>query len=147
LTGHQVRPEHPRATEEIYAFPPEPAQPGDYDEAGGVRLPAEYRAWMESDQNTLGSFLKRSKPGKQLRILEPAPGTLYYLDPDLPAEDQRLRLRADGAGRIEWKSDTLECRSEAGGATVRLLEGRHEIVARDVATGETGSTWIEVELW
>jgi hypothetical protein len=102
---------------------------------------------VESDQNTLGSLLKGSKLGKQLRILEPAPGALYYLDPDLPADDQRLRLRADGTGRIEWKSDTLECRSEGGGATVRLREGRHEIVARDITTGETASTWIEVEPW
>ena len=147
LTGHRVSPEQPRAVEEIYAFPPQPAGTDDYDVADGVRLPAEYRAWVESDQNTLGNLLEGSLSAKHLRILEPASGGFYYLDPDLPAKDQRLVLRAESSGTIEWSSTTLDCRPEGSEMTVGLREGRHEIVAHDMTTGETASTWIEVEPW
>jgi penicillin-binding protein 1C len=147
LTGHRVSADRPRATEEIYAFPPEPARPEDYDSARRVRLSEVYQAWIESDQNTLGDLLAGGRPAKHLQILEPAPGALYYLDPDLPAKDQRLVLRADSTGQIEWRSTTLDCQSAGNTVTVRLREGRHEITARDTITGETASTWIEVEPW
>jgi penicillin-binding protein 1C len=147
LTGHRVSADQPRAVEEIYAFPPEPARPDDYDATGRVRLPAEYRAWAESDQNTLGDLLEGRRLAKHLRILEPASGGLYYFDRDLPAQDQRLVLRAESTGQIEWRSTTLDCQSAGNTVTVRLREGRHEITARDTITGETASTWIEVEPW
>src|ERR1700758_3401655 len=77
LTGHSVSSDRPRAVQEIYAFAPEPACPQDYDAAGRVRLPEDYQAWVESDQNTLGDLLGGNKPKKRLRILEPAAGALY----------------------------------------------------------------------
>jgi hypothetical protein len=83
----------------------EPAQPGDCDAEGRVRLRAEYRTWVESDQNTLGSLLAGRRPAKHLRILQPAPGSYYYLDPDLPLEDQRLVLRADSVGSISFSPE------------------------------------------
>ena len=147
LTGHRVSADQPRAVEEIYAFPPEPARPDDYDATGRVRLPAEYRAWAESSQNTLGDLLEGRRLAKHLRILEPASGGLYYFDRDLPAQDQSLVLRAESTGQIEWRSATLDCQSAGKTVTVRLREGRHEITARDTITGETASTWIEVEPW
>jgi penicillin-binding protein 1C len=147
LTGHQVSAGQPRAVQEIYAFPPNPAPPEDYDPVGRVRLPAEYQAWVKSDQNTLGPLLEGSKPAKPLRIIEPALDSFYYLDPDLPVKDQRLELLADSTGSIEWSSKTLDCRPDGNKMTVGLREGRHEIVARDTATGQTASTWIDVERW
>jgi hypothetical protein len=50
-----------------------------------------------------------------------------------PASDQRLVLRADPTGPVEWSSDTLECRTEGKRVTVGLREGRHEIEARETA--------------
>jgi len=147
LTGHRVSADQPRAVEEIYACAPEPARTEDYDSAGRVRLSEVYHAWIESDQNTLGDLLARGRPANHLQILEPAPGALYYLDPDLPAKDQRLVLRADSTGQVEWSSPTLDCHAEGTLVTIGLREGRHEIAARDAATGETASTWIEVEPW
>jgi hypothetical protein len=55
----------------MYAFAPELSRPEDYDSAGRVRLPEEYRAWVESNQNTLGDLLEGSGLLKHLRILEP----------------------------------------------------------------------------
>ena len=147
LTGHRVSADQLRAVEEIYAFPPEPARPDDYDPTGRVHLPEEYRAWVQSDQNTLGDLLAGTRQAKHLRIFEPTAGAIYYLDPDLLADDQRLVLRAQSTGPVEWKSETLECRAEGNQITVALREGRHEISARDTTTGETTSTWIEVEPW
>jgi penicillin-binding protein 1C len=147
LTGHRVSSDQPRAVQEIYAFSPEAARPEDYDAAGRVRLPDEYRAWVESDQNTLGDLLAASRQAKHLQILEPAAGALYYLDRDLPAKDQRLALRAESTGLIEWSCETLDCCTEGSRTTVGLREGRHQIFARDVATGETATTWIAVESW
>jgi penicillin-binding protein 1C len=147
ITGHRVSPDQPRAVEEIYAFAPEPARLEDYDSAGRVRLSEVYQAWIESDQNTLGGLLAGGRPANHLRILEPAPGALYYLDPDLPTKDQRLVLRAEATGQVEWSSPTLDCHAEGTQVTIGLREGRHEIAVRDMVTGETGTTWIEVEPW
>jgi penicillin-binding protein 1C len=147
LTGHRISSDQPRAVQEIYAFSPEPARPEDYDAAGRVRLPEEYRAWLEGDQNTSGDLLAGSRQTKHLRILEPTAGALYYLDPDISEQDQRLVLRAESTGQIEWSSPTLDCHVEGTQVTIGLREGRHQIGARDMVTGETRTTWIEVEPW
>ena len=147
LTGHRVSADQPRAVDELYAFPPQSARPEDYDSAGRVNLPEEYRAWLESDQNSYGDVLAGASLAEHLRILEPASGAFYYLDPDLPQKDQRLVLRAQSTGQVEWSSPTLDCHVEGSRVTVGLREGRHEIGARDMVTGETRTTWIEVEPW
>ena len=147
LTGRSVSSDQPRAVQEMYAFAPEPAYLEDYDTAGRVRLREDYRAWVESNQNTLGDLLAGRSQTKHLRILEPATGALYYRDPDIPERDQRLALRAESTGHVEWSSSTLDCRAEGGRVTVGLREGRHQITARDTVTGETRTTWIEVDPW
>ena len=145
LTGREVPQDHPRAMDEIFAFRPQPAQSTDYDSGDRVRLPAEYGAWLESSQNTSMPILR--SPVNHLRILQPAPGSFYFLDPDLPGKDQRLLLSAESKGSVHWESSSLDCQMEAGKASVVLREGRHEITARDQITGEKASTWIEVRPW
>lgn len=147
LTGHRVSADQLRAVQETYTFPPEPCRPEDYDAAGRVRLPEEYRNWVESDQNTLGDLLAGNMQARHLRILEPGGGAHYYFDRDLPAKDQRLALRAESTGPVEWSCKTLNCRTQENRTTVEIQEGRHQIVARDRATGETATTWIDVEQW
>jgi hypothetical protein len=137
--------DHARAIQEIFAFRPEFARPEDYDSANCVRLPAKYSAWLLSNQNTSIPLLQSR--ANQLRILQPAPGSLYLLDPDIPANDQRIVLSAESSGLLEWKSASLDCRMDGDKATVRLREGRHEIIVRDKTTGETASTWIDVQPW
>lgn len=145
LTGREVAKDHSRAVEEIFAFRPEPARTEDYDSADRIRLPAEYSAWLASNQNTSIPILR--SPAKHLHILEPAPGSFYFLDPDLPTKDQRLVLSAESSGSLEWKSPSLDCRVDGEKVTVLLREGRHEIIAHDRTTGETASTWIDVRPW
>jgi penicillin-binding protein 1C len=145
LTGREVTKESARAVEEIFAFRPEPARSQDYDGMNRVRLPVEYRAWLESDQNTFITAAQAT--GKRLRILHPLPGSFYFVDPDLPAKDQRLYLSAESSGSLEWKSASLDCRTKGEKTSIVLREGRHEITAYDRTTGESASTWIEVRAW
>jgi penicillin-binding protein 1C len=145
LTGREVAAGQTRAVEEIFAFRPETARPEDYDSANRVRLPAEYDTWLQSNQNTSIPLLQL--PAGHLRILQPAPGSFYFLDPDIPRNNQRVELRAESSGSLEWASASLDCRGDGKKATVLLQEGRHEITARDKTTGETASTWIEVQPW
>lgn len=56
-------------------------------------------------------------------------------------------LRAESTGPVEWRLETLDCRVNGSHVTAGLREGRHEIAARDTVTGETATTWIEVEPW
>lgn len=116
----------------------------DRDASGRVVLPAEYAAWLASSQNTLGDLVTCAN-SHQLRILNPVPGSTYFLDPDLPAESQRIPLRAEGAGSIIWSSPTLPCEADGPRQLLRLQEGRHVISAHDAKTGHRAETWIEVK--
>jgi penicillin-binding protein 1C len=145
LTGREVAKDHARAVQEIFAFKPEPARAEDYDSADRVRLPAEYGAWLRSNQNTSVPLLQPRVD--HLRVLQPAPGSRYFLDPDIPMNDQRIVLSAESIGSLEWNSASLDCRVDGDRATVMLREGRHEIIVRDKSTGETASTWIDVQPW
>jgi penicillin-binding protein 1C len=145
LTGREVAKDRARASQELFAFRPPLARPEDYDCANRARLPAEYSAWLASNQSTSVPLLPSR--ANRLRILQPAPGSFYFLDPDIPANDQRLVLSAESNGSLEWKSASLDCHVEGDKVTVMLQEGRHEIIARDTTTGETASTWIDVQPW
>jgi penicillin-binding protein 1C len=117
----------------------------DYDEAGRVRLGPEYRSWVKSPDNWLGSSVATAEPRTALRITFPPAGTTLYLDPDLPFGGGRLEVTACGPSQPEWASTTLSFRNE-GGRTIALLEpGRHRLMARDPSTGVTDETWVEVK--
>jgi penicillin-binding protein 1C len=124
--------------------PPPIAGADEFDARGRVRLGAEYRAWLGSSDNWLGDRVALDEVGGPLRIVSPVPGTVYYLDADLPREGGRIRLKREGPGAAHWHSDTLECRREADGDFAWLTVGRHRIEARDPQTGERRETWIEV---
>lgn len=146
LTGHRVAENHPGALREKCLAPPPLATADDYDEAGRVVLPPVYSAWLASSQNSLGSLVASARPSSAasltpLEILEPPAGSLFYLDPDLPPETQAIPLRAATAAPLEWTSPTLALTA----SRARLAEGRHQLTAREPATGRTASTWIEVK--
>jgi penicillin-binding protein 1C len=158
-----------RAIEELSTNPIEPARPSDYDVGGRVCLTAEYAAWLDSPQNTLGDLATLAINGgnrfvgsgadkaapsivastlrTSLRIVSPAQGSSYFLDPDLPLSSQRVTLVAESAGPVEWSSASLDCASDHTRMTATLRPGHHLINARDTRTGATASTWIEVRPW
>jgi len=126
--------------------------PDDYvmstDQRHIVRLSGEYRDWLGTSDNWLGT---RAVPGAAvdaLKILFPPPGTTVYLDADLPDQGRRMQLNATGPANLEWRSDTLKLLPNAGkdnGHEIAVLaEGRHQISVRDLASGVVANTWINV---
>jgi penicillin-binding protein 1C len=67
----------------------------------------------------------------QPRIRTPADGSILALDPDIPAEDQRVAFRADGGKDLAWQLDG----NDLGRADRPLLwppvSGRHRLALRD----------------
>ncbi|MEI7730799.1 MAG: penicillin-binding protein 1C [Verrucomicrobiota bacterium] len=163
VTGKRVPANHPEAVLEkfIAGHLPPMETPEDYDSAGRIRLPVEYREWLAGGENWLGDRAvgdgrpkaESRKPKAEhgggsetgtLRLISPLPGTVIFLDPDLPGSGNRLRLKAEGQGSLSWHSSTLPCETDELGTTARLSEGRHEITVRD-QTGATATTWITVK--
>jgi penicillin-binding protein 1C len=117
----------------------------DYDEAGRLRLGPEYRGWLASADNWLAGRAVLRDTSPSLRVTFPLPGSILFLDPDLPEHGRLLYLSAEGADEAEWSSDSLECRRQDGGTVALLALGRHELTVRDPRTGTTRQTWIEVK--
>lgn len=130
LTGHAIAATHPAAVREIFQHAPAPESPRDYDQLGRILLRPEYREWLSGPQNGLGDLAACAPPPGELRILSPAPGTVYFLDPDLPADTQRIPLVAESSGKIEWSCDTLECEASGLRPGAFLREGTHTITGR-----------------
>ena len=123
--------------------------PADYETTGinnqpAVRLGNEYRDWLASGDNWLGDHAVLTSTRGAVRILFPLPGTILYLDPDLPQQGRRIRLRADGPDDLQWHSDSLLI-EQAGTRQIALLTtGRHQLTVRDPRTGTQANTWLDV---
>jgi penicillin-binding protein 1C len=117
----------------------------DYDGTGRVLLGPEYREWLAGADDWLAGRAVLRDTTPTLRVTFPLPGTILFLDPDLPDHGRRLYLSAEGAHKAEWSSDSLECRRQDGRSLALLELGRHELTVRDPSTGATRQTWIEVK--
>lgn len=143
LTGHAVEAGTAGAVREIFAHAPPQQDNTDYDTQGRVVLGEEYREWLAGPQNGLGNLAATSEAGTNaVLILSPAPGTVYYIDPDLPREAQRIVLETNASEKTEWSSETLAIEQGDGRTTALLREGRHEIRAR--AGGHATATWVTI---
>jgi penicillin-binding protein 1C len=109
-----------------------------------VRLGNEYRDWFASGDNWLGDAVALRRTEDPLRILFPPPGTVVYLDDDLPDRGRRLLLRASGPANVEWRSDSLSLTNTGNREMAFLTEGRHELSAHDPVSGTGAKTWIDV---
>lgn len=131
---------------------PDFASPTDYDTEGRAFLPRAYAAWLRSGENTLADRVAPAESSAEkaapLKIVSPLPGTVAFLDPDLPGAGQRLALRIEGdvsGEKIEWRCETLRIEENAGGAWAILRPGRHEIRAIDARSGAAATTTLAVE--
>ena len=115
----------------------------DFDSDGRVKLGADYAEWLASADNTLRNRAVLDVAQiAEVRVLSPLPGTVYYLDPDLPPSGRQVRLRVNAAS-ARWSSQTLKCVARGGDVFVRLQPGRHRLTAE--VGGKRLETWIEVE--
>ncbi len=115
----------------------------DFDAGGRVKLGTDYAEWFASADNTLRNrTVLDGTHIADVRVLSPLPGTVFYLDPDLPPSSRQVRLSVN-ATSARWASDTLECVVREGGQFARLEPGRHRLTAE--VDGQQLETWIEVE--
>jgi penicillin-binding protein 1C len=150
LTGKLAATERPTLVREKFltqALPPRES-PSDYDVKGRVLLSREYANWARSADNWLGNQRVAlaepisGEPG--LQVISPVPGTVFFIDPDLPGQGRRVRLQALGA-KPEWKSDTLPVVKDGNETFTLLQEGTHRFTVRESETGQVRETWIEVK--
>ena len=111
-----------------------------------VRLGGEYRDWFATGDNWLGDSAVLSETKSPLRILFPPPGTICYLDADLPDQGRRVFLRASGPTGVEWHSDSLDLEKTDDREMALLTEGRHELTVRDPVSGAEAETWLDVRV-
>lgn len=124
-----------------------PAQSAaDFDANGRVRLTGDYAAWMESGDNWLGDRvgLVAGENLTTLRVLYPAPGTVFYLDPDLPESARSITLQTSGGRHCRWESESLTFAHTNGQPQVFLTEGRHRLSVHSPTTGARADTWFVV---
>ena len=122
---------------------PETEADADYDVAGNVRLSAEYADWFRSAENSPRDHTVLGTSAGELLITSPLPGSIYVVDPDVPSSG-RIPLVANGSAKVEWQSDSLTCRSEAGIDFALAIEGEHRLVVTDPATGRRAETRIRI---
>ena len=113
------------------------------DSLGRVRLGPKFSNWWRSSMNHLRDHTSLANANSEsINILSPRPGTVIYLDPDLPSSSKYLPLRAD-VENVVWQSDTLDCNRTGDGFIARLKPGVHEL---RVDNGRSHlRTWIEVK--
>ena len=118
----------------------------DFDANGRVRLTDDYAAWMESGDNWLGDRvgLVAGENLTTLRVLYPAPGTVFYLDPDLPESARSITLQASGGCHCRWESESLTFTHTNGQPQALLTEGRHQLSVHSPTTGARAVTWLVV---
>jgi penicillin-binding protein 1C len=117
--------------------------PADYDSAGNVQLGPEYAAWFHSAENSVRDRAVLAETGDDLRITSPLPGSIYVVDPDVPSTS-KIPLIANGGSRMEWRSESLTCRSETGRDFAVATDGEHRITVTDPVSGRHAETWIRI---
>jgi hypothetical protein len=143
-----VSADHPQAVRERFISTkiPEDESSSDYDSNGRVLLGQEYANWLSSGDNSLGNTAAISSTNSsELRLVSPQPGTVFFIDPDLPASGRHVRLEALGPQNVIWQSESLEVLVDTKGPYTLLQEGKHRLIVRQPKTGDYKETWIEVK--
>jgi penicillin-binding protein 1C len=115
----------------------------DYDLAGKVELGAEFDEWFKSAENSLRDRTVLATGRDELLITSPQAGSIYVVDPDVPSS-RRIPLITSGGVQVQWESESLNCRSDAGHDFAEAAEGEHHLVAIDPATGRRAETRIRI---
>jgi len=94
LTGERAGPHCPGSLEEYFRTGTEPDTCGAHRE-DGIYMPSMYRSWGD-ERGLPWKYLME----EALRILSPADGAVFYLDPTLSAKSQTLSIQAEGQGDL-----------------------------------------------
>ncbi|HSJ03427.1 MAG TPA: penicillin-binding protein 1C [Verrucomicrobium sp.] len=126
---------------------PPPALAADYEPGTGKAcLPPEYASWLTRTDHWLSDLvcLRPVDPTLAIpRITTPLDGTIFYLDPDLRDQGQKLMLQASLPG-LEWSSPSLEITTDREQPFAKLTVGHHELTARQPGSDDLARVSIEV---
>lgn len=78
------------------------------------------------------------------RILAPVPGAVVAVDPDIPAESQRVLFTAQGPSGLRWRLDGLDLGEAAPDSGFRPEPGRHTLDLTDSSGKVVDSSDFEV---
>lgn len=117
------------------------ASPQGVERGRPFRVPLPGTAAEASDRSATDAVATATAPP---RVRSPLPGTVFFLDPDLPDAGDRVRLQAEPPTGLVWQSATLRIETVGNRCFARLTEGRHELVVRDPVSGGEAKTWIDV---
>ena len=145
LTGKLLADDDPRGVREKFVADRLPVAEAatDYDDAGNVRLSAEYADWFRSAENSIRDRTVLANAAEELLITSPLAGSIYVVDPDVPST-RKIPLLANGSTKVQWRSNSLICRSEDGLDFAIAAEGEHRLIAIDPATGRQTETRIRI---
>ncbi len=127
---------------------PPSATTADYEaETGNAYISQHYKDWLKLGSPTMSGFfaLRENAPNlNSPRIISPVNRTVYYLDPDLKENGNKLMLTATEEDTVKWTSPTLEIISIGTQFYAKLTPGKHEILATNVASHDEARSIIEV---
>lgn len=142
-------PEKPYARRDL--CPPErtpiPASTADYVDSKALLDPT-YKEWFKSSNNQrMGELaLDEGLPaGEPLRVITPANGTTFLLDPEIPSGSDKLRPITNLPGTAKWSSETLVIEDGNPEPLIHLKPGTHILTATDPRTGTTHRITIQVK--
>jgi len=144
LSGHRVPVGRPGREEVFLEGTAPPVElPGERDSRGRVVLGSDYaRWWPTPDQRLQGRAVLGDAPDPSgFRILHPEKGAVYWWDADLPPESQEVALRSNAP--CSWECGSLQVASRNGETWVRLIPGRHRLVAV-ASSGDRSEVWLQV---
>lgn len=117
---------------------PPPAVDADYDADGRALVSSVFTAWFRSPQNQRSNELAlHPEPVavEPLRVITPADGAVFLLDPEVPSGTGRLRPVTNLPGIARWESPTLRIESGEPEPVIHLSPGTHTLTATDTRTG------------
>jgi penicillin-binding protein 1C len=127
---------------------PVPAVAADYDAEGKALLDPSYAEWFAGkyNQRLQELALDSGKPALEpLRVITPADGATFLLDPEIPSGSDKMRPVTNLPGVAEWASDTLRIQSAAPEPVIHLEVGTHTLTATDPRTGAARRITIHVK--
>lgn len=124
------------------------ASAADYDSTGKAWIDGIYQSWFESSHNSRrGELALRDAPAvvERLKIITPANGATYLLDPEIPSGSDKLRPVTNIPGTARWSSPSLHIEEATPEPLIHLTPGTHTLTATDPRTGEEHPVTLHVK--
>ncbi|MGD9420051.1 MAG: transglycosylase domain-containing protein [Verrucomicrobiota bacterium JB025] len=151
-TGHLLPdpPNSPHATRDIAESKhlPPAASATDYAPDGKALVPPSYAAWFHSTQNQRHSELALESTAiaaEPLKIITPAEGATFLLDPEIPSGSGTLRPVTNLPGTARWTCPTLRIEPAKPEPVIHLTPGTHTLTATDPRNGRSRHITFHVE--